>query len=187
MEYYHQHHHHHHHEHWRVTPTASSLNEKGNLFNIFFWLPIFLLFFGWHHSACFRILFASILSKYRSHLCWYCGITKQEHTYLITYLLHGAESFLRSQPVSASQEIPLHLWSPKTHYRFHKCPPPVPIPSQINPTNTSPSNFLKIHLKIILQSMPGPSNWSFSLRHSHQNTVYNSPLPHTCYMPRQSH
>ena len=30
------------------------------------------------------------------------------HTYLLTYLLHGAESFLRSQPVNfaASQEIP---------------------------------------------------------------------------------
>jgi hypothetical protein len=29
-------------------------------------------------------------------------------TYLLTYLLHGAESFLRSQPVNlaASQEIP---------------------------------------------------------------------------------
>jgi hypothetical protein len=76
---------------------------------------------------------------------------------------------------------------PEAHYPTHNCPPPVPVLSQLDLVHTTTSHLLKIHLNIIVPSAPGSPKWSLFTRFSHQNPVYNSPLTHTRYMPRQSH
>ena len=107
-------------------------------------------------------------------------------TYLFVYSMEQSLSF-EANRFSGSQEIPRILWNPKVHYRIHKCPPVVPILTQLDPLHSPTSHFLKIHLNIILPSTPGSPKWSLSLRFPHQNSVYASPLPHTRYMPCPSH
>jgi hypothetical protein len=104
----------------------------------------------------------------------------------LTYLLHGAESFLRSNRFTASQEIPRILSNPKVHYRIHNSPPPVSILSQSNLVHTPTSHLLKIHPNTILPSTSGSPQWSLSLSFPHQNPIHASLLPQSRYTPRPS-
>ena len=83
---------------------------------------------------------------------------------------------------SATQDIPSVFWNQQVHHRFHKCPPPVPILSHIDPVHALTSHFLKIYFNIILPSTPGPSMCSLFLKLPHQNPVctFLSPIRATC-------
>jgi len=78
---------------------------------------------------------------------------------------------------SASQEIPCILWNPNVHYRIHKCPPPIPILSQLDSVHTPTSTFwrsiliLSSHLRLGLPSGLFPSGLPAI-------TVYKTLLSH---------
>ena len=119
-------------------------------------------------------------------LKWSITLKYWLYTYLLTHSIERSPSW-EANRFLASQEIPCILWNPKVHYRSHKCPPPVPILSQLDPVHTPTFHFLKIRLNIILPSRPGSPKWSLSFRFPHQNPLYASPLSHMRYMFRPSH
>ena len=111
----------------------------------------------------------------------------QKFKTLICYYCIEQSSSWETNRFLGSQEIPHILWNPKVHCHIHKCLPPVPILNQLDSVHTPTFQLLKIHLNIILPSMPGSPQWSLSLWFPHQNPVYVSPILHMCYMPNPSH
>jgi hypothetical protein len=111
-------------------------------------------------------------------------------TYLLTYCMKRCPSW-EANRFATSQNFPRILCNAKFHYRIHKCPPPFPIMSQLNPVHTLKSYFLNSYLNIILPSTPESPQWSLSLlpslpgspqlwlslRISHPNPVHDPILP----------
>ena len=103
-------------------------------------------------------------------------------TYYLRNYFTEQSPYWEANRFPGNQEISRILWNPKIHYPIHKCPPHVPMLSQLDPVHTPTSNFLNIHFNIILPSTPGSPKWSPSLRFPHQNPLYASPLTYTCYI-----
>ena len=60
--------------------------------------------------------------------------------YLHTYLLHEAKSFLRNKPLFSQSRNSPHFMEPEGSLP-HLGPPPVPIPSQLDPVH-NPTAFI---------------------------------------------
>jgi hypothetical protein len=118
-----------------------------------------------------------MLAKAHQKLYKRTAYIKPTH-FLLTYSMEQSTSWEANQ-FAASQEIPRILLNLKVHYRIHNCPPPVPILSQLNPVHTPTTHYLKIHINIILPSMPGSPQWSLSLRFPHQNPLHTYPISAT--------
>ena len=138
-------------------------------------------------------ILCSITFFWKSFILWdnvekYCGSGQATDDnvacvhYLLTHSMEQSPSWEGNQ-FSASQEIPCILWNLKVHYHIHKCLPHVPILSQIDPVNAPTSHFLKIHLNIILPSMPNFTSGLFSsgFPTKTRTATHTLTICNTCY------
>lgn len=105
---------------------------------------------------CHKPVIRSHLDTYVSYVTgmWKCQM------YLLAYFMEQSPPWERNR-FSDSEEIPRIFWNPTVHYHIYNCPPTFPILGQINPVPVPrPSNFLRIHLNIILPYTPGSSKLS---------------------------
>ena len=92
-------------------------------------------------------------------------------TYSLTYSMVQSPSW-EANCFAASQVVPRISRNPNVHYRTRKRPPPVSILGQSNPVPILTSGLLEIHPNIIHPSTPRSSQWSPSLRFSHQDPIH---------------
>ena len=111
-----------------------------------------------------------------------CSKHRYLNTYLLTYLLtYSTEQSTswETNRFSANQEIPRILWNPKVHYCNHKCPPPVPILSQLDSVHTRTPN---VWISVLILS----SHLCF-LSFFPPKLCIRISLPDTCYVPCPSY
>ena len=110
-------------------------------------------------------------------------VISRDYEYLLTYLLHGAESpSWQGNWFAASQQIPRISQNPNVHYRTHKRPPPVSILGQPNPVHIPTSHLLEIHPNIIHHLRLGLPSGLFTSGFPSKTlyTPLSSPIRATC-------
>ena len=114
---------------------------------------------------------------------FHCSLrTPKFPTTPITYSMEQSPSWEATRS-SASQEIPHILWNPKVHYRIHKCPPPVPILSQIKPVHSAPTHFLKLRLNHLPYYL---YTWRLAALYRYLPTSTSNICQHWSTWPRRS-
>ena len=88
-----------------------------------------------------------------------CLLTYLLTYWFITYLITPCSTVLLEKLTGFQlvKKFPALYGTSKVHNHIHKCPLPAPILSQLDPVHTPTSQFLNIHLNIILPSTPGSS------------------------------
>ena len=100
------------------------------------------------------------------------------YIYIITYLITPWSRVLLEKLTGSatSQEIPRTLWNPKVHHRIHKCPPSVPILSQLHPVSTPPTSrrsilILYSHLRLGLPNGLFPLGFPTRTQSQYQDNI----------------
>ena len=129
---------------------------------------------GHRSPSIVEIMNASNYRPTRSPSCLYGVMLNSANGQLNPILAYSMErSPWEADRFSPSPYISCILWNPKVYYRVYRCPPPVPILSQISLVHAPPPHFVKIHLNIFSHLCLGlprglfPSGSSTKTRYAH--------------------